>query len=210
MEFIISNSEKITAVLLLIGSGLGLRILLEATGQRWVTTYAHTATMVLLPVITYVITKVISGNIALSLGMVGALSIVRFRNPVRSPLELSAYFAAITMGIAASVSLSWLVFFVASILLVIVCLGLASAFCRLILKKPFFTASFSEGNSLSTLEVTSLRGLVTLDQSSLLKSKSVSEAQTKYLLVSPNFEVLKQVVEKLEADDEKVQYQLNA
>ena len=44
--------------------------------------------------------------------MVGALSIVRFRNPVRSPLELSVYFGAITMGIAASVNLLWLIFLV--------------------------------------------------------------------------------------------------
>ena len=46
----------------------------------------------LLPAITFVITKVIAGNIALSLGMIGALSIVRFRNPVKSSLELTIYF----------------------------------------------------------------------------------------------------------------------
>ena len=66
--------------------------------------------LVLLPIITYIITQVISGNIALSLGMVGALSIVRFRNPVGSPLELTVYFCAITMGISAGVSLKWLAF----------------------------------------------------------------------------------------------------
>ena len=77
-------------------------------GQVWVSTISHTATIVILPIITYVITNVITDNIALSLGMVGALSIVRFRNPVRSPLELSVYFGAITMGIAASVNLKWL------------------------------------------------------------------------------------------------------
>ena len=84
---------------------------------------SHTATLVLLPLITYVITNVISGNIALSIGMVGALSIVRFRHPVRSPLELSVYFGAITMGIAASVDFKWLIFlsismFVAAIVLI--------------------------------------------------------------------------------------------
>ena len=75
-------------------------------------TYAHTFTIVTLPVITYVITSVISGNIALSLGKVGALSIVRFRNPVRSPLELCVYFASITMGISAAVNIKWLIFFI--------------------------------------------------------------------------------------------------
>jgi len=90
----------------LIFLGLVLRVTLQIFGQSWIRTKAHTATILILPIITYVITKVISGNIALSLGMVGALSIVRFRNLVRSPLELSVYFGAITMGIAASVSLS--------------------------------------------------------------------------------------------------------
>ena len=91
--------DKIYVLLILITSSIGFRLLLQSIGQRWVVTYAHTFTIVALPVITFVITSVISGNIALSLGMVGALSIVRFRNPVRSPLELCVYFASITMGI---------------------------------------------------------------------------------------------------------------
>ena len=70
-------------------------------------TTSHTSTLTILPIITYVITNVIAGNIALSLGMVGALSIVRFRNPVRSPLELTVYFSSITMGIAAAVNIYW-------------------------------------------------------------------------------------------------------
>ena len=103
-------NNKFLALSLLILMGLFLRIVLQIFGQTWIKTKAHTSTILLLPIITYVITNVISGNIALSLGMVGALSIVRFRNPVRSPLELSVYFGAITMGIAASVSLQWLLF----------------------------------------------------------------------------------------------------
>ena len=51
--------------------------------------------------------KTISNNIALSLGMIGALSIVRFRHPVKSPLELVIYFALITVGIATSVRTKW-------------------------------------------------------------------------------------------------------
>ena len=87
-------------------------------GQIWIKTIAHTSPLVLLPILTYVITHVISGNIALSLGMVGALSIVRFRNPVRSPFELTVYFGAITMGITAAVSLKWLFLLVVSITIV--------------------------------------------------------------------------------------------
>ena len=70
-----------------------------------------------LPVLGFVITTVIGTNIALSLGMVGALSIIRFRTPVRSPFELIIYFALLTMGIATSVNYRYtIILFLALIL----------------------------------------------------------------------------------------------
>jgi uncharacterized membrane protein YhiD involved in acid resistance len=53
--------------------------------------------------ITMVITLVImtiSGNLILSLGMVGALSIVRFRTPIKDPVDLVFMFWSIAVGIA--------------------------------------------------------------------------------------------------------------
>ena len=53
--------------------------------------------------ITMVITLIImtiSGNLILSLGMVGALSIVRFRTPIKDPVDLVFIFWAISVGIA--------------------------------------------------------------------------------------------------------------
>ena len=88
------------AITLLIVSGLLMRFSLTLTGQVWAKTYQQTMAFIILPVVTYVITKTITGNIALSLGMIGAMSIVRFRNPVKSALELIMYFALITIGIA--------------------------------------------------------------------------------------------------------------
>ena len=111
-SFFERTSDESNAIIYLILSSLFLRILLELCGQKWIKTISHTATLTILPIITYIITTIISGNIALSLGMVGALSIVRFRNPVRSPLELSVYFAAITMGITAAVRLNMVIFLI--------------------------------------------------------------------------------------------------
>ena len=68
MDLILQNTDKINAVVLLLFMSIILRIVLQLVGQQWITTTAHTATLVLLPILTYVITKVISGNIALSLG----------------------------------------------------------------------------------------------------------------------------------------------
>ena len=79
--------------------GLAVRYALGYAKQTWAMTYHHTMSYALLPVVTMIITVLISGNIALSLGMIGALSIVRFRNPVKNPFELVIFFALITVGI---------------------------------------------------------------------------------------------------------------
>ena len=99
--------NELESLFLLITSGLLLRFSLTMTGQAWAKSHAQTVTFMVLPVITFVITKTISGNIALSLGMIGALSIVRFRHPVKSALELVMYFNLITIGIATSVRTKW-------------------------------------------------------------------------------------------------------
>lgn len=75
---------------------------LVMSGQIWAKSFSNITTYSILPLIGLVITTVISGNIALSLGMVGALSIIRFRHPVKSPLELSIYFLLLTLGITIS------------------------------------------------------------------------------------------------------------
>ena len=59
-----------------------------------------------LPIIGLVITTVIGSNIALSIGMLGALSIVRFRTPIRTPYELVHYFSLLTLGISAKIDIN--------------------------------------------------------------------------------------------------------
>ena len=72
---------QIQVSLLLILAGFFIRQALLIVGQNWAYGYHHLVTYILLPNIAYVITSVIANNIALSLGMIGALSIIRFRNP---------------------------------------------------------------------------------------------------------------------------------
>lgn len=52
-----------------------------------------------LPVITAAIMLAMQSNLVISLGMVGALSIVRFRNAVKDPGDLTYLFWSISMGI---------------------------------------------------------------------------------------------------------------
>lgn len=92
---------------LLLASGLGLylRLILSSIShQLWLRNYSQYLVFALLPITGYIITSVISNNIALSLGMVGALSIVRFRTPVKNPSELVIYFCLITLGIVINVN----------------------------------------------------------------------------------------------------------
>ena len=57
-------------------------------------------TLVGMCVMTAMVTLAISTNVVISLGMVGALSIVRYRTAVKEPLDLLYLFWAITTGIA--------------------------------------------------------------------------------------------------------------
>lgn len=61
--------------------------------------------LVLVSVVTSFIVMTISSNILLSLGMVGALSIVRFRTAVKDPLDVGFLFFAIAVGITSGAGL---------------------------------------------------------------------------------------------------------
>ena len=102
--FLLNMPNELLIVIFLSASGLIIRTSLVMTGQTWANTYHYLGSYILLPNIAYIITTVISNNIALALGMIGALSIVRFRHPVRSHFELTIFFALVTLGIAASVN----------------------------------------------------------------------------------------------------------
>ena len=56
-------------------------------------------TLVLMTLITCPVVMCIRESVALSMGMVGALSIVRFRTAVKDPLDTAYMFWALTMGI---------------------------------------------------------------------------------------------------------------
>ena len=56
-------------------------------------------TLMMLTLITTPVVMCIKSDIALSMGMVGALSIVRFRTAVKDPMDTAYMFWALTMGI---------------------------------------------------------------------------------------------------------------
>ena len=75
--------------------------------------------IVLATIVTTLVIMVISGNLILSLGMVGALSIVRFRAAIKDPLDVVYLFWAIGSGIAIGVA-QYTVVILASLFIAIV------------------------------------------------------------------------------------------
>ena len=57
-------------------------------------------TLTIITIVSSMITVVISGNLALSLGMVGALSIIRYRTAVKDPIDIAFLFWSVSVGIA--------------------------------------------------------------------------------------------------------------
>ena len=160
-------------------SGLVIFTTLVLIGQRWVRNIHLLVTYLLLPLVAYVITNVISNNLALSLGMIGALSIVRFRNPVRNPLELVMFFSLLTLGIAYAVNIKWGIFLLSSVVSVL----LFSSIIEKGLKKfksNFLSLSFDDSDLSNLLEVQSSEpidllennkklSIITLDENGKLK-----------------------------------------
>ena len=161
--------NEIIPLILMIGSGLLLRFSLILTGQVWAKSHAQTVAFLILPIITYVITKTIAGNIALSLGMIGALSIVRFRHPVKSALELIMYFALITIGIATSVRTKWAIQLVICIVIVIFLVKFFQTFLKK-QGKTFYSTSFNEGIALNNIEIISNKPINEIEKNSNLSN----------------------------------------
>ena len=145
---------NVSILLFLVISGLIIRQSLVFVGQIWANTYHHLATYLLLPGIAFVITKIIKQDIALSLGMIGALSIVRFRNPVKSPFELVIFFGLLTLGIVAGVSVKISAMLLALIVLVIFGIHIFENIFSYF-GKSFTNYSFNEATQIYSLEVLS-------------------------------------------------------
>ena len=145
------------------------------SGNYWAKTFSEALVIFTLPLITFVITNLISGNIALSLGMVGALSIVRFRHPVRSSFELIVYFLLITLGIALAVNLKFAIALTALFVSIIIFFKFFDLSLIKFFNLNFFNTSFTEGNQLNTLTIESKSEIDYLSANKMLIGISKSD-----------------------------------
>ncbi len=104
-DYFQSQFEKLTPWQIVLGLALGCIVGLIIAfvykrcyrGVLYSPTFAMT--LMMLTLITTPVVMCIKSDIALSMGMVGALSIVRFRTAVKDPMDTAYMFWALTMGI---------------------------------------------------------------------------------------------------------------
>lgn len=188
--------------------GLIIRLSLSFSRQRWASTFHFTLTALLIPPITFIITKVISGNIALSLGMVGALSIVRFRNPVKSSFELTIFFCLITIGITMSVSPKVAIFL--AVFTSLTTLIMSKIVEKEIFKQLFyFNFSFEEGDSGTLLEVKSKDKIEEIEECTELNSKAFDKISNEiyYRLIFQDKTKFQNLLDKIDNNSKLINYE---
>jgi len=113
LQFDLINSlTTLTPVILalLVSYSLGMLIyyVYKKTFRGVVYSEAFSITLAAMTILTTMITLAISSNIALSLGMVGALSIVRYRTAIKDPMDILFLFWAVGTGITIGAKLHYL------------------------------------------------------------------------------------------------------
>ncbi len=101
LENVASVSLLDMALALVLAFGIGLFILLiyKKTFSGVMYSSSFGVTLVALSMITTMVILAVTSNVVLSLGMVGALSIVRFRAAIKEPLDIAFLFWSIAVGI---------------------------------------------------------------------------------------------------------------
>lgn len=103
--------DAIMAMPLACGIGLFIFLIYRKTSSAVMYSTSFGVTLVALTLITTLVILAVSSNVLLSLGMVGALSIVRFRAPIKEPLDLVFLFWCIATGIVLAAGLLFLAIF---------------------------------------------------------------------------------------------------
>lgn len=98
----------IVALLASFALGILIYYVYQKTFRGVVYNQSFSVSLALLTILTTMITLAISSNIALSLGMVGALSIVRYRTAIKDPADIIFLFWAVGSGITIGAKLHYL------------------------------------------------------------------------------------------------------
>jgi hypothetical protein len=116
----ISILDMVIAMVLAFAIGMFIFLVYKKTYQGVMYSSSFGVTLVALSMITTLVILAVTSNVVLSLGMVGALSIVRFRTAIKDPLDLMFLFWSISTGIICGAGYADYAFALAVILTIVV------------------------------------------------------------------------------------------
>ena len=101
----ISLLDMALALVLAFGVGLFIFYIYKKTYSGVMFSSSFGVTLIALTMITALVILAVTSNVVLSLGMVGALSIVRFRTAIKEPMDIAFLFWSIAAGIVLAAGL---------------------------------------------------------------------------------------------------------
>jgi uncharacterized membrane protein YhiD involved in acid resistance len=173
----VSILDMALALTLAFGIGLFIFLVYKKTYQGVMYSSSFGVTLVALTMITTVVILAVTSNVVLSLGMVGALSIVRFRTAIKEPLDIAFLFWSIAVGIVLAAGFIPLAV-IGSVIIGVVLLVFVNrkSHCN-----PYIVVVSCDGHE---NETAAKEYLSKMTQRSVLKSKSAQKG-----MVEVNFEI---------------------
>ncbi|MEK5233957.1 DUF4956 domain-containing protein [Lysinibacillus sp. FSL K6-0232] len=149
--------------------GLFIYVVYKKTFNGVIYSHSFNISLLIMTMATALVIMGISSNVLLSLGMVGALSIVRFRTPIKDPMDLVYIFWAIVSGILCGAGFIPLVI-IGAVLIGLVLLVFVN---KITVENPYLLIVKLE-EELANAEVE--RIIATQTKKFALKSKSIMQA----------------------------------
>ncbi len=103
--FSITLQDVIGNILVAMICGIAIAVLYKYTYRGLNYSTAFTISLIMLTMITAIVIMVIGNNLARAFGLVGAMSIIRFRTAVKDASDIMFIFFALTVGLASGVKL---------------------------------------------------------------------------------------------------------
>ncbi len=166
----VSMFDMALALLLAFGIGVFIFFIYKKTYSGVMYSSGFGVTLIALTMITTFVILAVTSNVVLSLGMVGALSIVRFRTAIKEPLDIAFLFWAIAVGIVLAAGLIPLAVF-GSIIIGLIILIFATHKDR---SNPYIVVVRTNG---SESEKSAIRFLEEHTKKCIVKSKSARKGE---------------------------------
>lgn len=161
----VSILDTVLTLVLAFGLGLLIYFVYRKTYSGVMYSSSFGVTLIALTMITSLVILAITSNVVLSLGMVGALSIVRFRTAIKEPLDIAFLFWAIAAGIVLAAGMIPLAVF-GSVLIGIIILFFAG---RRDMSNPYIVVLTCDGHK---SEEAAMNSLMQHTKRCLVKSKT--------------------------------------